>query len=154
MEKVFEIRSIKQVRTKVSAPFTQVKSPYHAVDIIHHFIGDEAREIALVLILDTKLNVLAVYKVTIGNIGSTILEPREIFQATMLANGRSVIIAHNHPSGSVEPSPEDIKATERIAQAGNILGIDVLDHVIVAVDDENNKKHLSLREAGYINFQR
>lgn len=75
-----------------------------------------------------------VHTVSIGSLSSSIVHPRETFKAAILANAAAIILAHNHPSGNVDPSQEDINATTRLYEAGKILGIDVLDHVIIGRD--------------------
>jgi DNA repair protein RadC len=83
--------------------------------------------------------------VSIGSLSSSIVHPREVFQPAVSQAAASVILAHNHPSGDVSPSQDDIDLTRRLVQAGEIMGIDVLDHLIIGVDD-----FLSLRERGLI----
>ena len=103
----------------------------------------------MAIYLDVKNNILAIYKVSIGDVRSAILSPRQIYQAALLNNASSVIIGHNHPGGDVAPSRQDIETTQRIYEAGKLLGIELLDHIIVSIEN-GEKKHLSLKEAGYI----
>ena len=83
------------------------------------------------LCLDTKNKIIGIHMISRGNINASIATPREIFAKAILNNACSVILVHNHPSGDPSPSPPDITITKRIADAGNILGITVLDHVII-----------------------
>lgn len=83
--------------------------------------------------------------VIIGTVNSSLIHPREVFKTSILSNASSVIIFHNHPSGDPTPSNEDKNITRRLKEAGQILGIDVLDHIIVADD-----KFCSLKEKGII----
>ena len=83
--------------------------------------------------------------VSIGSLSSSIVHPREVFQTAVSESAASVALAHNHPSGDVSPSQDDIELTRRLVQAGEIMGIDVLDHLIISDDD-----FLSLKERGLI----
>ena len=122
-----------------------IKSPLNAMELLQEFIGKEDREHFVLICLDTKNKIAALNTVSIGSLNSAIVSPREIFKTAILANSASIIIGHNHPSGSPTPSPEDIAVTERIKEAGTLLGIELLDHVIVG--DEGN--YLSMKEKGY-----
>jgi DNA repair protein RadC len=66
-----------------------------------------------------------------GNLNSSIIHPREVFKNAILSNANSIILVHNHPSGDINPSKEDIEVTKRLREVGNLLGIKVLDHVII-----------------------
>lgn len=85
--------------------------------------------------LDAKGNIVGIHEVSHGTLSATAVHPREAFKRALLNNSASVIFVHNHPSGSTEPSQDDILTTERLKQAGDILGIQVLDHLIIAGDD-------------------
>jgi len=89
------------------------------------------REMLVVLLLDGKNQVLGFNVVSIGSLTAALVHPREVFKPVILANAAAVILLHNHPSGSAEPSAEDRALTERLEQAGELLGIRVLDHIIV-----------------------
>ena len=79
----------------------------------------------------TKNHVIAVTTVSVGSLNASKVHPRELFQSAMLGNAASLVLAHNHPSGDPTPSPEDIELTKRLVEAGKLLDIAVLDHVIV-----------------------
>ncbi len=145
MEKVFEVVSIKQIVREMDFEITTVRSPEDAAIIIQKEIGDEDREIFLVLCLNTKNHVIAMHRASIGNVNSAIVHPREVFKAAILNNATTIVVAHNHPSQDTTPSPEDIEVTKRLKDAGDILGIDVLDHIIVSKD-----RYVSLQEKGYM----
>ena len=102
------------------------------------------REQVISLLLDAKGGVIGLNVVSIGDLSSAIIHPREVFKAAILANACSIILAHNHPSGDPSPSPEDIAVTRKIAQAGEILAIDLLDHVVIG----NADRCTSLKERG------
>lgn len=145
LEKVYEIVSIKQVVRESEFEVTQITSPEDAVHAIQKEIGDEDREVFLVLCLNTKNHVVAIHRASIGGLNSAIVHPREVFKSAILNNSASIIVAHNHPSSNPSPSPEDIEVTKRLVEAGMILGIEVLDHVIVS-----STQFVSLKEKGYM----
>ena len=108
-------------------------------------IGDEAQEVVLVVILDTKNKINAIHRVFTGSLNTSVAHPREIFRSALLNNGARILVYHNHPSGNTEPSEADLIFTKRMEEAGSILGIDLLDHIIVS-----GKEWLSLREYGLL----
>ena len=124
--------------------FKTISNPTDAAKVVKAYIGNSDRENFVVICLDTKSNITAIHTVSIGNINSSIVHPREVFKVAILANSAAIIIAHNHPSGEPSPSEEDKKMTERIVNAGEILGIDIFDHIILG-DDE---KYVSFEENG------
>lgn len=121
-------------------PYGTLRQSDDAAEILRPLIEDSPREVFLALLLDSKHRVNAVHRVSEGRIDSTAADPREVFQAAILANATCVILAHNHPSGQPEPSPEDIALTRRLCTAGRILGIGVLDHIVIG-----HGRHVSLR---------
>jgi DNA repair protein RadC len=82
--------------------------------------------------LDAKINLVGYHIVSHGTVSSSLVHPREVFKAALLANSSSIIVAHNHPTGSLEPSREDFEVTEILIKAGDLLGVKVLDHIIVS----------------------
>lgn len=122
----------------------RVKCPYDGAKIIRDFIGDCDREKFVVLCLNTKNEPTALQVVHTGSLNASIVHPRDVFKVAVLSNSASVVVAHNHPSGSAEQSPEDVQVTERLVQAGRILGIDVLDHLIITHDNFKSLKEEGL----------
>lgn len=116
--------------------FKTISKPSDIARIIKAYIGNSDRENFVVVCMDNKNNVTAINTVSIGNINSTIAHPREIFKIAILANSAGIVIAHNHPSGNPSPSKKDIEYTKNIVEAGEILGIEVLDHVVVGDDEQ------------------
>ena len=108
-----------------------VHSPIDAVIILQPMLEDCDREKFIALLLDTKNHVVAANTVSIGTVNASLVHPREIFKVALLCNASAVILAHNHPSGNPTPSHEDIDITNRLKKAGEILGIEVLDHIII-----------------------
>jgi DNA repair protein RadC len=109
-------------------------------------IADEDREVFLVLMLNTKNQVVGLHRAHVGSLNASIVHPREVMKCAILNNAASIIVGHNHPSGDPTPSREDIEVTKRLAEAGKIMGIEVLDHVIVT----HTGKNVSLKEKGYL----
>ncbi|CAM4050701.1 DNA repair protein RadC [Paenibacillus alkaliterrae] len=102
------------------------------------------KEHFVAVFLNTKNVVIGQETISIGTLNSALVHPREVFKAAIRRGAASIIACHNHPSGDPTPSPEDISLTRRIAEAGEIIGIELLDHVIIA---DNN--YVSLRETGH-----
>ena len=96
-----------------------------------------------VLFLDTQNHITGKEVISIGTLNASLIHPRETFRTAIIKNCCSVIVVHNHPSGSLEPSDEDLAVTKRLKDAGKLLGIEVLDHVIVTADS-----YASLRDKG------
>lgn len=96
-----------------------------------------------VFFLDTQNRILGREIVSIGTLNTSLIHPRECFRTAILKNSASVIFVHNHPSGGLEPSAEDLNVTKRLIDSGKLIGIEVLDHVIVTADS-----HTSLRDKG------
>jgi len=106
---------------------TIIRSPGDAAALFSDRLKDVDREHLLVLMLDTKQHVIGINTVSIGSMDSSLVHPREVFKPAIIGNAASIILAHNHPSGDPMPSQEDRRATERIVQAGKILGMEMLD---------------------------
>ena len=103
-----------------------------------------------VLLLNTRRRLIRVEPVTDGTIDTLLVHPREVFKAAIAANAAAVVLAHNHPSGDPTPSEADIKVTRDLIRAGQLLKIEVLDHVIIGLaTPERPKDYASLRELGY-----
>ena len=109
-----------------------IRGPDDVVAVVGPNLRREQREHFLVLLLNARHEVIGRETVSIGSLNASIVHPREVFKPAVLASAASVVLVHNHPSGDPEPSEEDVSITKRLAQAGELLGIGVLDHVIVA----------------------
>ena len=106
-------------------------------------LHEEPEEHFCILCLNTKNKIVGVHTISIGSLNASIVHPREVFKAAMLNNANSIICLHNHPSGDPKPSQEDIKITRRLVEAGEIIGIEVLDHVVIG-----DGRYISLKEQG------
>jgi DNA repair protein RadC len=141
MEDVAPLVRVELVRERTLVYDAAISSPAGAARIANNLIGNADREKFLCLHLDIKNRVISVELVSVGSIDETIARPAEIFRAAILANAAAIVVAHNHPSGSLEPSSEDLSLTKIIATAGEILGVALMDHVIV-----NGESFVSLRQ--------
>ncbi len=107
-------------------------------------LRDKDREHFVCLHLDSRNRVTSMETVAVGTLNASLVHPREVFKAAILANAASVIVAHNHPSADVTPSSEDIALTKRLMEAGEILGIEVLDHIVVGGERFTSCKEANL----------
>ena len=114
-----------------------IQSANDAVFLMQKELRNCDRETFCALHLNAKGKPLSMSVVSIGELNSTLVHPREVFKASILSNASAVIFMHNHPSGELIPSEEDKKATKRLEMAGQILGIPVVDHIIVGENKEN-----------------
>lgn len=108
-----------------------VTTPEDLVEIVGPPLAGLDREHCLLVALDTKHHVLGVRTVSIGSVATTFMQPREVYRDALVDGAVAIAVAHNHPSGDPAPSPEDRAVTRRLARAGEILGITLIDHVIV-----------------------
>ncbi|MFD4931892.1 RadC family protein [Peribacillus butanolivorans] len=145
---IFEVVRIRQEIKEISDPFTtyQIASPYDAQELAASHIANEDREVFLVMMLNTKNQVVGLHRAHTGSLNASIVHPREVLKCAILNNAASIIVSHQHPSGDPTPSREDVEVTKRLAEAGKIIGIEVLDHVIVT----HTGNHVSLKEKGYL----
>jgi DNA repair protein RadC len=121
-----------------------ISSPADVDRLLRGRIANLDRENFVVVLLNTKNEVLGTPLVSVGTLSAALVHPREVFKPAIRASAASVILAHNHPSGKVEPSREDCEVTRRLGDAAGILGIEVLDHVIVG------DGHFSMKEHGML----
>jgi len=127
--------TISLVREKTVKTISPVASAENVAQLVQSQLRDRDRECIGIMILDAKNNMIGMDIVAVGTLTTTLVHAREIFKSAILLNGVSIIIFHNHPSGNTTPSEEDRLVTLKLARAGRILGIPVLDHVIVSHRD-------------------
>ena len=118
-----------------------VKTPDDVAGLVQGRLKGKKKEYFLAMLLDTRNQLIRVAEISVGSLDSSIVHPREVFKEAISASAASVIFAHNHPSGDTEASEDDIKLTKRLAEAGEIMGIDVLDHIIIG-----DKNYRSLKQ--------
>ena len=122
-----------------------IRSPQDVANLLMPEMRDLKKEHLKSLLLDSKNRVMKVMTVSVGILDSSLVHPREVFKDAILASSASLIIAHNHPSGDPTPSPEDKRITQRLHEAGQLLGIDLLDHIVIG-----DQRWVSLKERGVI----
>ena len=124
----------------------QVRVPAEAAPLLAQYIGETDREVFAVALLTIRHRVLGLHTVSVGCLTSSLVHPREVFKPAILAGAAALLLAHHHPTGDPEPSAEDIALTRRLVSAGQLLGIEVLDHVILG----ESGRYVSLRERGVL----
>ncbi|WP_051590458.1 RadC family protein [Exiguobacterium antarcticum] len=140
------IVQVKLVREKtILYKDRRISSPQTAYNLFTEILGDVDREHFIVMCLDIKNQPTCIQTVHIGSLNASIVHPREVLKSALLSNSASIIVAHNHPSDDCTPSPEDISVTKRLKEAGEIIGIELMDHLILGTDS-----FISLKEKGYI----
>ncbi|RNB90211.1 DNA repair protein RadC [Brevibacillus nitrificans] len=127
-------------------PQRRIRMAKDVVGLFQSFLQESDREIFFLLALNVKNEPTAIHTVSVGSLDSTIVHPREVFKVAILSNSASVIVAHLHPSGDPTPSQPDLDVTKRLQEAGELLGIPVLDHIIVGTEGA----YVSLKEGGYM----
>lgn len=141
---VLSCRVIRERRQTVAE--SVIRGPRNAVAILADLLEGADREYFVALILDAKNRLIGIHTVAIGLLNEALVHPRETFKAAIVMGAAAILVGHNHPSGDPTPSPEDIAMTQRLADAGRILGVELIDHVIVGAPGCSR----SLREIGYI----
>ncbi len=111
---------------------------------------DRDKEHFWIVGLNTRNNIKYIELVSLGTLNASLVHPREVYRMAIMKASSSIIIVHNHPSGDPEPSEEDGKITARLANAGNIIGIQLLDHVVIGVPQQNGIEFKSFKELGLI----
>jgi len=138
---IYELRIVKEgkeqyeVEEKITSPEIAVKTINEIFDL-----ENKAEEEMVMMTLDTKNKATGLFRISKGTINASMVHPREIFKRAMLHNANSIMLFHNHPSGDLDPSQEDINTTNRLADSGTLLGIKLLDHIIIS-----REGHLSFK---------
>ena len=123
-----------------------LRTPATAAPVLAQFIGESDREQFVVALLTIRHRLIGVNTVSVGCLTSSLVHPREVFRPAILAPCAALLLAHNHPSGDPEPSAEDISLTRRLMSAGQLLGIEVLDHIVLG----EAGRFVSLKERGVL----
>ncbi len=126
----------------------RINTPVLAADLARDLYKNADREMLLIASLDSKCAPLSIEIVSIGNINTCIVSPREVFKHAIVSNATHIIAFHNHVSGVLTPSSEDIAVTKRLVECGNLLGIHLLDHIIIG----EGHSYLSIREEDLVSF--
>ena len=141
------VKLVKEKTVKYDAESLKILSPESvvgALNIILDLQNDAVKKVGIIA-LNTKNKVVGVHIISVGSLNASIVHPREIYKSAILNNSSTIIMFHNHPSGDPTPSQEDIGITKRIFEAGKILGIELLDHLIIGED-----KFVSLKQKNII----
>lgn len=120
-----------------------VKIPDKIANLMKPRLQDKKKEYFIALLLNTRSQLIKSSEISVGSLDGTIVHPREVFKEALSASAASAIFVHNHPSGNPEPSEEDIELTERLVQAGEIMGVEVLNHIVFG-----DNKYISLKREG------
>lgn len=122
----------------------KIENPESVFNLLKNEIGNKKKESFYILSLTTRNNLISVDKVSTGTLSASLAHPREVFLPAIKNSASTVIIVHNHPSGDTQPSEDDLDITKRLIEAGKILGIDVVDHIIISKDSFCSFKEKSL----------
>ena len=128
-----------EARTGLDFSAPETIAQYYMEDMRH-----SSKEVLKLLFLNTKTRLIGESDLSIGTVNRTIVSPREVFVEALKKNAVSVILLHNHPSGDPTPSKDDILITRRVLEAGRIIGVELLDHIIIG-----NNRFISLRDKGF-----
>lgn len=126
-----EIRVSYGRRLPIEGQTLNVRNAREVVAVMAPVLELEVVEVCYGLFLTAKTGLIQYQQISRGTLSMTLVHPREIYQAALLANAAGVVLCHNHPSGDPAPSPEDVAVTQRVKSAGNIMGVELLDHIIV-----------------------
>jgi len=127
------------------APRVYLAGPEDVADLFLAEMSVLDREHFRAILLDTKNRIIGLRTISIGSLNSSVVHAREVFKAAVAESAQAIVLVHNHPSGAPEPSPEDVAVTGRLAEAGRILGIEVVDHVVIG-----SQGFVSLKELGHL----
>ncbi|CEQ15122.1 JAB domain-containing protein [Paraclostridium sordellii] len=138
-----DIVSLKLVKERrVLYETRKISNPYDAYRLVRNFLVDSDREKFVVVCLDTKSQPVSIEVVSVGTVNAAIVHPRDVFKVAILTNASKIICFHNHPSGNTNFSKEDEDITKRLQKCSEILGIELVDHIVVGDDD----KYFSFKE--------
>ena len=130
---VFEVTAVSEEISTYIQPNTRYTAPSQIFEAFH-FLMQETKEYFLTLHLDGKNRINCIDVVSIGSLNQSIVHPREVFKTALLSSAAAIILVHQHPTGDPSPSSEDIAITRRLKEAGDIIGIKILDHCIIGQD--------------------
>ncbi len=127
------------------APRPKIGSPADVYSMVYPRMRGIKKEIFVELCLNTKNQVIREETVSLGSLNANIVHPREVFKTALSESAAAIIVAHNHPSGDPTPSREDIEITKKLVEAGKIIGIELLDHVVIG-----DGIHVSMKQEGFV----
>jgi len=127
---VYETLTIKEEIASYLSPLTRYTSAEEVFNTFS-FLRNESKEYFLALHLDGKNRIVCIDQVSVGSLNQSLVHPREVFKTALLSSAAAIILIHNHPTGDPTPSREDIEITRRLKEAGELMGIRILDHIII-----------------------
>lgn len=147
----YSVKLVKEKAGYYDVPTKRITAPRDLVPILKEVLGihEKTQEHLVLVSLNTRNEVIGVHTVHIGAINYAIVSTRDIFMNALLANAKNIIIAHNHPSGNVEPSQEDINFSKKVEEAGNYLEITLIDSIIIGAGDDDTP-FTSLKQEGHL----
>ena len=149
LAKAVQIKAALELGRRMAATLRPTALSLNSPQEVAGFLMEEMRyyhkEYFKIILLNTKNQIISLEDISVGSLNSSIVHPREIFHVSIKKSAASIILVHNHPSGDPHPSREDLEVTTRVAEAGKILGINVLDHLIIG-----EGKYFSLKEKGFL----
>jgi len=119
---------------KIPTYESRIRCSASAHTVLQEYLADTDREHFVILMLDQKNQVIGINTVGVGSLNASIVHPREVYKPAILSNCAALILGHNHPSGDPQPSKEDRAITQRLKEAGALLGINVLDHLVIGAE--------------------
>ena len=147
--KAIQLKALTEIAKRMSkADYSQrvaIGSPASVAAMYMEEMRHLDREHMKIVLLDTKYNIIGEYTLSVGTVNSSLIQPREVFIHALKRDAVNIILLHNHPSGNPEPSPQDIDVTKRVQEAGDLIGVRVLDHIIVG-----DGRYTSLKAQGYL----
>ena len=151
-EKKYELEVVNIRLVKEPSLYSEKKLdvPRNVVELMSGELAQYDRELACVLNMNTSRQVINMSIVSIGTLNLALVSPREVFKSSILSNAAAIILMHNHPSGSISPSRQDKLLTQRFFEAGKLMDIELLDHVIVG---GTSGEMFSFREEGYLKME-
>jgi DNA repair protein RadC len=150
---VYRVTLVRDGSVTAEATRETADSPAVVAELVRKLIGDSPQEHLVAICVDARSKVIGVSEVSRGTLSASLVHPRETLRTAILLNAAAFIVAHNHPSGDCNPSPDDRDTTRRLVRAGELMGIPCCDHIILAggvQPDGTDKSFFSFREHGLI----
>ena len=142
---IYRISLVRESNMQVDR--TQLRGSDSASQVLRNYLGDTDREHFIVMLLDRKNKLIGINTVSVGSLTASVVHPREVLKPAILCNAAAMIFGHNHPSGDPQPSQEDRALTKRLVEAGKLLGIQVLDHVVIG---DGSEQYFSFADEGML----
>ena len=154
LAKAVQLKAAAELARRVALPSNDgtprlIDSPDSAAAMVRPQLLDKKKEHFVALLLDNRHHLIRKADISVGSLSASLVHPRELFKEAIAASAAAIILVHNHPSGDPEPSEHDLALTKRLVQAGKVLGIDVVDHLIIA-----SRGTVSLKALGLIDTRR